>query len=57
MIPAAASVAAGFAAAVNAGGYPACMHDRLARAVSILGHPLLVLPAALVLRDGDPQAL
>ena len=37
------------------------MHDRLARIVSILGHPLLVLPAALALptalRDGDPQAL
>lgn len=61
MLPAAASVAADVAAAVNAGGYPARMHDRLARAVSILGHPLLVLPAALalptMLRDGDPQAL
>lgn len=34
------------------------MFDRLARAISILGHPLLVLPAALALpaalRDGDP---
>jgi protein-S-isoprenylcysteine O-methyltransferase Ste14 len=61
MIPATALVAADVAAATNAGGYPARMHDRLARAVSILGHPLLVLPAALalptVLRDGDPQAL
>ncbi len=35
--------------------------DRLARAVSILGHPLLVLPAALMLpaalRGGDPRTL
>ncbi len=34
---------------------------RLARAISILGHPLLTLPAALALpatlRDGDPAAL
>jgi membrane-associated phospholipid phosphatase len=37
------------------------MLDRLARAVSILGHPLLVLPAALalptVLRNGDAATL
>lgn len=37
------------------------MLNRLARAVSILGHPLLVLPAALTLpaalRDGDPRML
>jgi hypothetical protein len=37
------------------------MLDRLARAISILGHPLLLLPAALTLpaalRDGDPGAL
>jgi hypothetical protein len=37
------------------------MLDRLARAISILGHPLLVLPAALalpaVLRGGDQSAL
>ena len=36
-------------------------NDRLARAVSILGHPLLVLPAALMLpaalRGGDPRTL
>lgn len=35
--------------------------DRLARAVSILGHPLLVLPAALMLpaalHGGDPRTL
>lgn len=35
--------------------------DRLARVVSILGHPLLVLPAALMLpaalRGGDPRTL
>lgn len=35
--------------------------ERLARAVSILGHPLLVLPAALMLpaalRGGDPRTL
>lgn len=35
--------------------------DRFARAVSILGHPLLVLPAALLLpaalRGGDPRTL
>jgi membrane-associated phospholipid phosphatase len=35
--------------------------DRLARAVSILGHPLLALPAALMLpaalRGGDPRTL
>lgn len=35
--------------------------DRFARAVSILGHPLLVLPAALMLpaalRGGDPRTL
>lgn len=37
------------------------MLDRLARAISILGHPLLVLPAALALpaalRSGDPGTL
>lgn len=37
------------------------MLDRYARAISILGHPLLVLPAALalpvMLRDGDPATL
>lgn len=37
------------------------MLDRLARAISILGHPLLVLPAALTLpaalRDSDPSTL
>jgi len=35
--------------------------DRIARALSILGHPLLVLPAALLLpaalRGGDPRTL
>lgn len=50
-----------FAASANAGGYPARMLDRLARAISILGHPLLVLPAALALpaalRDGDTGTL
>lgn len=43
------------------GGYPARMLDRLARVISILGHPLLVLPAALALpaalRDGDGGTL
>lgn len=57
---------AAFAAPANGGGYPARMSassasDRLARAVSILGHPLLVLPAALMLpaalRGGDPRTL
>ncbi len=37
------------------------MLDRLARAISILGHPLLTLPAALALpaalREGDPVIL
>ena len=58
--------AVAFAAPANRGGYPARMPqsvsiDRFARAVSILGHPLLVLPAALMLpaarRGGDPQTL
>lgn len=50
-----------FAAPANAGGYPACMLDRLARAISILGHPVLVLPSALALpaalRGGDSGTL
>ncbi len=58
--------AVAFAAPANGGGYPARMSasstsDRRARAVSILGHPLLVLPAGLMLpaalRGGDPRTL
>jgi hypothetical protein len=33
------------------------MLDRLARIISILGHPLLVLPVAVALHDGDPRTL
>jgi hypothetical protein len=50
-----------FAASANADGYPARMLDRLARTISIFGHPLLVLPAGLALpaalRGGDPGTL
>lgn len=58
--------AVAFAAPANGGGYPARMSassasDRIARAVSILGHPLLTLPTGLMLpaalRGGDPRTL